>query len=489
MGRVVGVMVAGTLLAAAPASAAELQAAYDYYVPGQGFQIGLVNAATGAPITLPAGVNTAEDELHPALSADGRYLAFTRMRIQTQLDGSFTVPPQRSIQLYDLQAGQLVPFGAGAGGAGPTFQRTGSAGTLADLAFGVSVERFLTPDGDARLGRAVQFNPTPSTSTSNLATTLPSLDNVFVPHVGVVRGAFFERVEGHTVCTPNCTSPRELRMSTLVTHDPVTGAPGVARARLSIVGMAGNTSSLASVTLKTTDFGDSDGNAGHATSRQGDDLVALDRVISGGQSDIHTIFYPAASATTGAPAPITTTSDERFPAWSPDGNQLAFVRTVSGRRKLNVFDLTPGIQAIINPAVDLGTEAPSPQTRAFQNIWGNVSVAPVPAAPAVVCDLACRVRQVTTLSPTVVNARSKVGIFVVKRSGGTKTVLGVKQPKIKVIGRVPLGTAKQGKNRFNWNMKVDGKRLKPGKYLLTYRLLRGDKVTSTSASIPFTVKR
>ena len=53
--RVLGVMVAGTLLAAAPASAAELQAAYDYYEPGQGFQIGLEHAATGAALALPRG--------------------------------------------------------------------------------------------------------------------------------------------------------------------------------------------------------------------------------------------------------------------------------------------------------------------------------------------------------------------------------------------------------------------------------------------------
>ena len=54
-------------------------------------------------------------------------------------------------------------------------------------------------------------------------------------------------------------------------------------------------------------------------------------------------------------------------------------------------------------------------------------------------------------------------------------MLGVEQPKIKVVGRVPLGKAKQGRNRFRWDGKVAGKRLKPGKYLLTYRLLRDDE--------------
>ena len=40
VGRVLGVMVAGTLLAAAPASAAELQAAYDYYGPARAVRSG-----------------------------------------------------------------------------------------------------------------------------------------------------------------------------------------------------------------------------------------------------------------------------------------------------------------------------------------------------------------------------------------------------------------------------------------------------------------
>jgi hypothetical protein len=36
---------------------------------------------------------------------------------------------------------------------------------------------------------------------------------------------------------------------------------------------------------------------------------------------------------------------------------------------------------------------------------------------------------------------------------------------------------------------VHGKRLKPGNYLLTFRLLRHGKVTATSKSIPFRVRR
>ena len=42
---------------------------------------------------------------------------------------------------------------------------------------------------------------------------------------------------------------------------------------------------------------------------------------------------------------------------------------------------------------------------------------------------------------------------------------------------MPLGPAHKGTNRFRWNRKVAGKRLKRGNYLLTYRTLKGKRVT------------
>lgn len=40
--------------------------------------IGLYDATTGAKLSLPAGVNTTDDELHPSLTRDGRLLVFER---------------------------------------------------------------------------------------------------------------------------------------------------------------------------------------------------------------------------------------------------------------------------------------------------------------------------------------------------------------------------------------------------------------------------
>jgi hypothetical protein len=187
-----------------------------------------------------------------------------------------------------------------------------------------------------------------------------------------------------------------------------------------------------------------------------------------------------------------------MPAWSPGGLQLGFVRTTGGRRVLPVFDLTPGIQTILNPAIDLGADAPTPQTRAFQSSWGGLSIAESSAldVPVVTCTTNCLQRLQTTpltkvvLSPTVstTTKTQTIGIFVARVTGKRK-LLGRTVPRIRPVGRVPLGKTRKGRNSFRWNGKVEGKRLKRGRYLLTYRALRRTRIVSTSGSIRFTVTK
>ena len=236
--------------------------------------------------------------------------------------------------------------------------------------------------------------------------------------------------------------------------------------------------------------------AGHPVARSGDGYVALDRAV-GEDADIHSITYPGETQTTVAPAPITTASPERMPAWSPDSLKLGFVRHSGGQRKLGVFDATPGIQTVVNTPVGIGAEAPSPQTRAFQNVYGGISIANAPAstAPAITCDAACRAQiagasgpQTIPLTPKVTTT-TKIGIFVARVTGKRK-LLGRTAPRLRVLGKVPLGTAKKGRrNRFRWNGKVNGKRLGRGTYLLTYRSLKGTRITNTSASVRFKIAK
>ena len=133
--------------------------------------------------------------------------------------------------------------------------------------------------------------------------------------------------------------------------------------------------------------------------------------------------------------------------------------------------------------------APTPQTRAYQDAWGGLSLAEIDSTtvPTITCTTSCLQTLSTAtsgtkiLSPTL-SSTSLIGIFVV-RVQGTRTVLGRRIPRIRPVGRVPLGLARKGRARIRWDGRVAGKRLKPGTYLLTYRALQGDRVTTVSGSI------
>ncbi len=215
VGRVLGVMVAGTLLAAAPASAAELQAAYDYYEPGQGFQLGLKHAATGATLALPPGVNTADDELHPTLSPDGRFLAFTRMKLLPKLNGDIVPPQQRSLVSVNLQTGAIQTFGAG--GVGPTYTQRGP--------------------GTVQLSWAAQPDGTTSSEGSRWRASAATgrRDERARPHVhAAVRAR--ERVLHPRGERPRRAAGADIRSWTHAVIDPITGAAPVPKARLQLSG-------------------------------------------------------------------------------------------------------------------------------------------------------------------------------------------------------------------------------------------------------------
>jgi len=247
--------------------------------------------------------------------------------------------------------------------------------------------------------------------------------------------------------------------------------------------------------LQVLTFGGNGAPASHPVPRSGDGYVALDRA-TGEDADIHSITYPGETQTTVAPAPITTTSPERLPAWSPDGIKLGFVRHSGGQRRLGIFDATPGIQTVVNTPVAIGAEAPTPQTRAFQNVYGGMSIAngPPSTGPVVICNSTCmaKLAGASTGSPIRltprVGARTSIGIFVV-RVTGARTLLGRRTPRLRVVGKFPLGTAKRGRNRLRWNGRINGKKLRRGTYLLTYRTLRGKRITNTSRSIRFKIAK
>ena len=483
-------VIAAALLAPATASAAGLIAAYEEYVTGQGFEIRIVNAATGAQLPVPAGVNTPADELHPALSPDGSSLVFSRMQLQPKLNGDIVPPTNRNIFWVNRAAGNPQPAGFQATGA----VYTSRTATSTSFATGLVPRPTGGPFPEGSMLVATRHDvPVPAEPPVFREDVLASVAVSDVPQAASFPNLFTTTIRDST-CNP-CTASRTARYLTLSTHDPVSGAINKSIVRLSLFGQLDNDVFNDRGTFGVQEFGDNGAPAGHAVPRSVDGYVAMDRAV-GEDANIHSITYPGETQTTVAPAPITTTSPERMPAWSPDGIKLGFVRHSGGQRKLGVFDSTPGIQTVLNTPVAIGAEAPSPQTRRFQDVYGGLSLANAPAitAPTLLCNAAClahlanaNIRQPIPLTPRVTGS-TKIGIFVVRVTGKRK-LLGRSAPRLRVVGKFPLGTAKKGRNRFRWNGKINGKRLNRGTYLLTYRSLKGTRITNTSGSIRFKIAK
>jgi hypothetical protein len=215
------------------------------------------------------------------------------------------------------------------------------------------------------------------------------------------------------------------------------------------------------------------------------------------------MLFPAQTTPQDAPAPINAANNstiQTMPAWSPDGSKLAFVRHAAGTnpdRKLFVYDATPGIQTIMNPAIDLGDPAPTFNLAQFHDLWGGISLAVEtrPDAVTVSCStLACRTALTGNtgniqLSPTVAGLKTNVGI-IVARVVGKRTLFGRSVPKLRPLGRVPLGQAKRGRNRFKWNGRVNGRKLKAGTHVLVFRALTSNgRIRAISKTVQFRVTK
>ncbi len=476
---------AAAALAPATADAAGLVAAYDRYVPGNGFEIGLVNVSTGATVSVPTGVNTTADELHPALSPDGRYLVFMRTTLQPKLNGDIVPPADRTLLLLDRQTGRITALQGR--GAGPVF-RSSPLG----LSWGIQPTPFA---GNFLVSRRASFsNGAPSGPVDDpaTATAAPSGQVLEIPHAATT-----------TVLDVNTNVAA--RYLSLAYIDGNTGALQTGQAHLTTLRFTSANNGTLIGGGRSTSFGAAGAPASHPVPRQPDNYTALD-LANGSDVNIQTLSWPTETQLTPAPTPITTSEPERMPAWSPDGLQLGFVRTKGTQRNLVVFDATPGIQNALNAPVGLGPDAPTPQTRAYQSTWGGLSLALSSSldgggtgggAPNVTCTVNCltQLQNSTVLHPvpllpqlSFTKTGLTVGIFVA-RVTGTRKLLGRRVPRIRVVGRVPLGRTVKGVNRFRWNGKVTGRRLTAGTYLLTYRALTRGRVLSISGSIRLTVTR
>jgi hypothetical protein len=106
----------------------------------------------------------------------------------------------------------------------------------------------------------------------------------------------------------------------------------------------------------------------------------------------------------------------------------------------------------------------------------------------VICTVACQTAVAKgVLKPRVV-APGKVGILVA-RVVGEHRVLGLTLPRIERVGRVPLGVQTVGTRRIPWDGKVNGRKLRAGRYLVTFRGLDANgRILGISTSAPLRVR-
>jgi hypothetical protein len=427
---------------AAPAARADIIAATEVASPsGADLDIALVNAATGDRTALPAGINTSANELHPSLSDDGQRLVFQRV---DPVAGT-----NRTI-VYDF-----------------------STGRSADLfdAFEAQQDQPVTPlmlgDGaDVLTGRPLEHKD-PNTPAGSLqpSFTLIRLDSFpagpFTKGQSFMAKSFDSAGRTEHPIDHSGTFAIGIRFGT----SPVRGD-------IEIVGRTG-----------TALIAENGAFIGHPALTSS--LVAFERapvfkrVVAPADLAFRTSDAAnAASAPNGfLPALVDSTRDESRPSFTSDDRFLAFVRQVAdGHDRLFVFDTQT--QTLLNSnGIDLGTLAPIAQGLARRD--GGLAL-----------------QQKVVLSVTTMNlnglitarllAPTGVGILV-QRIVGHHKLLGKTVPKLRFVGRVPFGLQKKGHFRVRWDHKVNGRPLKPGRYLVTVRAVtRNDVVRELGGS--FTVR-
>jgi hypothetical protein len=154
------------------------------------------------------------------------------------------------------------------------------------------------------------------------------------------------------------------------------------------------------------------------------------------------------------PAVVDSPMDESQPAVTADGRYIAFVRHGNdGHDRLFLWDTDT--QLLLNPAgVDLGAIT--------SRDVGNVSL--------YTKNLLAGARLMIDQAAVTLARSAGVGILV-QRIVGHQVLLGRHRFKLQKVGRIPLGQFKKGRHLIPWKLRINGRRLRPGRYLVTLRAL------------------
>jgi hypothetical protein len=391
--------------------------------------IALIDAATGARTPLPSGVNTAADELHPNINPFGTRMTFARV------DHAAGTTQIVFVNLSTGQQAQLFNFFDAS-----TMQPT---------------DPVLTPDGNSVMTGAPFAQP--SNGHFVPVETLTSLANF--------PGGPFP----HSTRTENTSFANSGQ-----TFDPIQRSDGLLAAFV-ISGTARLLLDLGGGVVKLEPDG------GHpAFSDPTTNVVVFQHLdTDNGSFNAHLAFRPVGTFATAAsvdlpPGINAKESDELNAAFTPDGRYLGFVRYAhGGDRHMRLFVFDVQTQTLLNSSgIDLGSYAsfeceqpvlpPSPPWP----IRGGISL----RETVQLVTSSITFTGSSGLISFLLSGSSSVGILV-QRIVGHHKLFGHIVPTLKIVGRVPLGKFMRGRHKVHWNLRVNGRRLRKGTYLVTPRLV------------------
>lgn len=484
------VLAAGAVIPSA--SRADFLVAYDHPTASSGEDIALINASTGAHVALPPSVNTSASEFAPTLDQSGAILSFER---RTLLAGGPETPLrfERRAVVVNLRTGAVV------------------SNSL------VSTTAELMPSLDPT-GRALAFS---SYGDGDVYRDSAELRGVFTS---------FDRplASGFDVPTYNCFFGCSEALGVKVLQAAASGGsqPVVTWAR-ELYQPRGDTfpfgTPLPSRVLIGTEIV-----AHRLASAFGGAYVAnadaqnIARGIfegPGGQGGINPDPSPALFSdpapspsgliaferrritSTGTPAPadvafldlntgdvnadplagVTSPLDERFPVWSDDGRYLAFLRhSPDDHDRLVIFDFFTQ-QPLNSVQFDLGVIPDA--TGALRRQISSIGFAHPAPPPTIVCDASCQ----SFITSTQVKGGSSIG-YLVQHVVGKHRVAGRRVPRLRAVGRVPLGFRRH-RFRVAASLVVAALHLKDGTYQIVARTLAGSakKPRVRDLSIPLRI--
>lgn len=429
-GRLAGLVATVLLLVVAAPARGDVFAAVEVHAPGSrtDFDIEVVNAATGAQVPLPAGVNTTADELHPSISEDGSRLVFERR------DSSAGTVRIIAVDLRTDQSSDLF--------------------TGLETAQDPPTSPTMSPDGQT-VATGGRWQPSGSGFASVLTlTSLASFPSGPYAH---------ETTHGFA----GGTSPGQVT-DVAAGGDHLYAVRAVNAGDTELIGLEGPSSESASgvsgpgpvVSFDDPALAASDPTFVLFATQNFSPFSASGDIqfLPIGPDPSDSGFELPSSTLTRLPAVVNTPQVESQPAVTAEGRFIAFVRHGTDRHD-RLFLWDSQTQLLVNPSgVDLGAIDSSKV--------GSVGVYTQPVFSIAQVSLS-RVSQVA-LANVATRQGSGLGILV-QRIVGHHRILGRREYKLRPVGRVPLGFFKKGHHRLHWNLRVNGRRLHRGRYLVTLR--------------------